>query len=156
VQIGIHRSGRVARVRFGGAHPLSLRTDDKRTRQPGLVESQATSGGLDGSSLRELPAGEGFVFAAKVDSSRYKQRFLREFPRGFADRSGVMYMLPMSTKAGAAAGVVEPLFVFSYSERFGEDASRRQYVGFSLRDDSAKPVDLSEAPNPQATGDVRK
>jgi hypothetical protein len=154
VQISIHRSGRVARVRLGGARPVSFRAEEVGKGAPGSVQTQA-NGTASGSSLDEVPGGSGFVFVGQVDSGHYKRRFQNEFAGGQADRSGVMYMLPLSSKAGAAASVVEPMFVFSFSTLVGDIASRRQYIGYSLRDKDAKPVDLSERADPNATGDVR-
>ena len=41
VQISIHRGGRVARVRLGGAQPVSFRAEEVGKDAPGLVQTQA-------------------------------------------------------------------------------------------------------------------
>ena len=155
LRVNVHRSGQIAGIRLGGAHLLSVRPDVKNTPR-GLTHTQGVNGAATTTSLAEVPTGAGFVFGGAVDAASHQKRFKRELSRASADRSGVYYMLPMSSVADTKTSpVVEPLFIFSYSNRYGVVASRRRYVGYSLRDPAAPPVDLSEKADPDAKGDAR-
>jgi len=151
VRIRVHRGGRLTAIRLGGAQVASLRSE---STVPSVRTLGTTGGRLD---LKESPTGAGFVFEGTPDISRLAARFKKEFPAAAADRSGIEYMLPLSASLGGAnKAVVEPLFVVSYSTKTGEMASRRRYLGYSIRDLQARPVDLSDKAKPEATGDVRQ
>jgi hypothetical protein len=153
IRVNVHRGGQIAGIRLGGAHPLSIRPDMNKSAA-GLTRAQGVNGAATPTSLAEVPAGSGYVFSGSVDAASQQKRFTREQTRGLADRSGVYYMLPLSADAKSSP-VVEPLFIFSYSNLYGDVASRRRYIGYSLRDPAAPPVDLSEKAEPDAKGDAR-
>lgn len=50
---------------------------------------------------------------------------------------------------------MEPLHVVSFANHYGGSVSRRQYVGYPVRDPDWPRVLISEPPNPEATGDER-
>jgi hypothetical protein len=151
VRVRVHRGGRVTAIRIGGAQVASQRGGTT----PSIHALATTGGGSEG--LKEMPTGAGFVFESTVDTQRLAARFKKEAAHGIADRSGVMYMLPLSAKIGAAnKAVVEPLYVVSYANKVGDIVARRRYLGYSLRDPQAPPTDLSEKPAPQANGDSRE
>lgn len=155
LRVNVHRGGQIAGIRLGGAMPLSIRPT-AGVSSPGLTHVQGVGSGAAGAALAEIPTGDGFIFDGRVDAVSHQKRFKMEFSRARADRNGVYYMLPMSAVADAKSSpVVEPMYIFSYSNLYGDVASRRRYVGYSLRDPAAPPVDLSERADPDAQGDAR-
>lgn len=128
--IAIHHTGRVSEVRIGGAAVRSIKS-------------------LTG----ELPTGPGFLATANYDERLLVDRFSKEYPRAHVDWARPLYMLP---NGNLDAGIVEERYVFSFSQLFDRAASRRMYVGYSLTDPNAPPINLSETPNPNARGDIRK
>lgn len=155
IQVSVHRGGRIARIRMGGARPMTMKASDSAAKDPGSVRTQS-AGAEVGNNLVDIPTGAGFVFSGAIDKVRYETHFKRTFTNGLPDKAALMYMLPMSQTARPdATAVLEPMYVFSFSSKYGESASRRRYVGYSLRDPSAPPTELSEKAEPEATGDKR-
>jgi len=126
VRISIHRSGAIQSVRIGGAR----------------VAATSENGALK-------PSTPGYTFSAKLDTSYYGARFAQEFPQGEIRSEGVKYMLPKSVDPEAGQKqVLEPRYVFSYSNHDGTFAGRRRYVGYSLSNPTAPAVDLETVPAP--------
>jgi hypothetical protein len=125
VRIGVHASGRVSALRYGGVSVTSR---------------------LSGNT--EEPTGGGKWFDRKVANDALQARFEREvIPANAKARvawSRVMYVMPENRRSG----VVQPLYVVSYSLEAPTDdgqvaVSRRKTVGLSLVDANAKPIDLT-------------
>jgi hypothetical protein len=133
VRVSVHRSGAIASMRLGGAR---------------------ASATWEGARLR--PRTPGYVFRGTVDEKSYHARFVDEFPAARISSSGVLYMLPMSEDPEAGGvQVLEPKYVFGFSNRTGGIVNRRRYVAYSLSE-PAKPVeDLTPAGEPDAPGDPR-
>jgi hypothetical protein len=83
-----------------------------------------------------------------------KARFAKQHPFAKVDWSGLRYILPDDAQGPT---LIDPLYVVTFSNHQGRVVSRRQYVGYSLRNPNAAPVPvvLSSAPNPNDTGDPR-
>lgn len=125
-RISIHRSGAIQSVRIGGARVAA------KSEQAELKPN--------------LP---GYTFRAKVDPQYYGNRFAQEFPHAEIRSEGVKYMLPKSVDPEAGQKqVLEPRYVFQFSNHNGVYAGRRRYVGYSLSDPTAPAVDLETVPTP--------
>lgn len=128
VRISIHRSGAIQGIRLGGARVAATRT----------------AGTL-------VPASPGYTFRAKLDEAYYAGRFAQDYPHGQIRSQGVMYILPKSVDPEAGTKhVLEPRYVFSYSNHAGEFAGRRRYVAYSLsaREEPAVDLDAPAVPMP--------
>jgi len=97
LRIAIHRTGRVASIRVGGAQVSSLR---------------------DGVGM-EQPLGSGRRFARGVPNEVIEARFTRDVPNARRIRSEVMYILP----DGVRSALLEPMQTYTFSRVFVSDAS---------------------------------
>lgn len=126
VRISVHRSGAIQSVRIGGARIAA-------TSEKGVLK----------------PSAPGYDFRAKLDTKYYGSRFAQEYPQGEIRSEGVKYMLPKSVDPEAGQKqVLEPRYVFQYSNHDGMYAGRRRYVGYSLSDPTAPAVDLETVAPP--------
>jgi hypothetical protein len=126
VRISIHRSGAIQSIRIGGARAAAK-------SEAGVLQ----------------PSPPGYTFRAKLDTKYYGGRFAQEYPQGEIRSEGVKYMLPKSVDPEAGQKqVIEPLYVFQYSNHDGVYAGRRRYVGYSLSNPSAPAVDLETVAPP--------
>jgi hypothetical protein len=109
----------------------------------------------EGGRLR--PVAPGYVFRATPNESYYQGRFAREFPRAQVLSQGLTYMLPMTVDAEAGnRQVLEPRYVFSFSNHYGDIVARRRYVGYSISKPELPAEDLSPSAEPNAAGDPRR
>jgi hypothetical protein len=147
--VGVHVSGAISHLRFGGAvvHSTLAPVDSD-------LPTDSVRQGLNRSKpvLRELPLGGGGVFVSRFDGARAKHRFNTDFPAGKPDWSELRYFLP---DAAQGPTLMEPLHVVSFANHYGNAVSRRQYVGYPVRDPGGKRVLISDPPDPDATGDPR-
>lgn len=133
VRVSVHPSGAIASIRVGGAGVAALEANGKL-----------------------LPQTPGYGFKAVVDEAYYRSRFAQDYPRAQLKSAGLMYMLPYTVDPGAGQKqVVEPKFVFSFTNRFGKMVGRIKYVAYSIADPTQPPQDLSVPAQPEATGDPR-
>ena len=132
MRVAVHRSGRVAWIRFGGAQISSARA---------------------GST--EVPTGRGSAFSPAVAKDEALARFAREVPNGRAVWSRTMYAMP----EGVTSALIEPKHLVSHVLKFNTDGrevlSRRQLLAYSGRGVAQSPVHLGPVPNPSDTGDRR-
>jgi hypothetical protein len=134
LRIGVHRTGAITGVRVGGAQAAAV---------------------FEGGRLR--PVAPGYVFRATPNESYYQGRFAREFPRAQVLSQGLTYMLPMTVDAEAGnRQVLEPRYVFSFSNHYGDIVARRRYVGYSISKPELPAEDLSPSAEPNAAGDPRR
>lgn len=133
LRVSVHRSGAIAAIRVGGAR---------------------VSATFEAGRLR--PIAPGYVFRATVDESYFDGRFVKEYPNAHINNEGVMYMLPMTVDPEAGQKqVLEPAYVFGFSNHYGDLVARRRYVAYSLSNPSAPAQDWSPRATPGATGDPR-
>ena len=154
--VGVHVSGRLSHLRFGGASVSSQMAGAAPANSPAKQGASTIQGALTHQvgSLDERPAGGGTTFTCKFDEQQAKARFAKEHPFAKADWSGLRYVLPDDAQGPT---LMEPLYVVTFANHQGRVVSRRQYVGYSLRNPHAAPVPvvLSNAPTPNDTGDPR-
>jgi hypothetical protein len=132
LRINVHRSGAIQSIRIGGAR----------------IAAKSEKGVLK-------PTAPGYDFSAQLDTKYYGSRFAQEFAQGEIRSEGVKYMLPKSVDPEAGQKqVLEPLYVFQYSNHDGTYAGRRRYVGYSISNPTAPAIDLetvAAAPNDYGT-----
>jgi hypothetical protein len=133
LKVAIHRTGRIASIRLGGATVASIER-----------------GGF------EVPTGGGFLFPRMVSDLSIRQRFTDGFPEAQVHYDRVEYILPDDQRAA----LIEPRHVFAFSRISNIDGrdviARREFVGYSLRQPDTPPEDFSEPPKPEAQGDPNK
>jgi hypothetical protein len=154
--VGVHVSGQLSHLRFGGAQVSSRMAGAAPAGSPARTAASAVQDAL-GHGVRpldEVPSGGGTTFAAAFDEQRAKARFEKEQPFAKVDWSGLRYILADDAQGPT---IIDPLYVVTFSTHRDRVVSRRQYAGYSLRNPHAAPVPvvLSNAPTPNDTGDPR-
>jgi hypothetical protein len=133
VLIAVHRNGRPAFTRFGGA------------------EIRANS--VDGA---EQPIGRGSTLAVDVTATEVQARHSAAFPTARGVKSRLFYVFP----DGEDSGMVEPRQVVLYSTPHttpdGHVAiSKGRYLAYSIRSVAEQPKYISGDPKPSASADVK-
>jgi hypothetical protein len=131
--VGVHVSGGISQLRVGGAEVRSLGAGSGSS-----ADAKPT--------LPELPLGKGNVFLSAFDAELAKGRFQQDFPAAVVDWSDLRYVLP---DAATGPTVIEPLHVVSFANHYESSVSRRQYVGYPVRDPDGARVLVSEPPTPE-------
>jgi hypothetical protein len=134
LKVAVHRTGRIAFIRLGGATVAS-------TMEHGPFE---------------VPTGSGFLFPRKVSARSVRERFAHDFPEAQVHYDVIKYILPDDQRRA----IIEPRHVFAFSRVSNVDGldviTRREFVGYSLREPGTPPKDFSEPPKPEAQGDPDK
>jgi hypothetical protein len=132
IRVAVHRSGRVSWIRVGGAQVASRIADGV-----------------------EVPVGKGGTFARTVADDALLNRFTKERPNAVVEWTRLMYYMPDSS----SSAIIEPQLIISHVHRTMSEGvqivSRRQTLGYSIRDASAPPRDLTSPPAPGSKGDPR-
>jgi hypothetical protein len=136
--VGVHASGAISHLRVGGA---DVHTVAASSQAPGATPA-----------LGELPLGKGSVFSSVFDADSAKRRFQADFPFAVVDWNELRYVLP---DAATGPTVIDPQQVVSFANHYENAVSRRQYVGYPVRDPNGPSVLVSDAPTPEDTGAPR-
>jgi hypothetical protein len=133
VLIAIHRSGKIASIRLGGA--------------------EVTSAIVDGV---EQPVGTGTTFAVQLAPADLDEQFASTFPAARSVKQTLMYVFP----AGESSGTVEPREVVRFSlpsvlPSGSTVLSKAQHLAYSLRSPDDPPVYISGVPTPNPEADVQ-
>lgn len=136
LHIGIHPSGKISSIRFGG------------------IEIESIYNGSE-----ELPGSKGKIIKRQVSDGDIEVKVNKEIIQGsskFVKWKRLMYVMPNNLQDGA----IEPKMVYKYagknqSPNGNNYFSDVKYIALSLTDFEALPEDLNAEPNPATTSDVK-
>jgi hypothetical protein len=132
IQISVHRSGALSRVKLGG-----------------VVASTVQNNGV------ETPGSLGALHEAAVDTTAFDERFSKQYPNAYVKKAALAY----SVLGRAPAQRVEPLYVVEFSDTYTTEGirmlSRVKAVGYALDFSVAQPVLVEGEPTTPDKGDPK-